>query len=223
LLDEPRRRQLYEFVISSDREIGRDEAAAKTGMGRALASFHLDRLAKAGLLTTTYRRLSGRNGPGAGRPAKLYKRAPETVSVSFPARRYEAVADVFAESLDRLADDSRVGALVTKTVLETAREHGRTAGAESGSPRRASPAVARQSLVDMLAEHGYEPSVDADTGSITLRNCPYQLVSAEHREMTCGTNQAWAEGVLESISGTGLAPTLAPQPGRCCVIFSEAS
>lgn len=36
---------------------------------RALAAFHLDRLVKAGLLETEYRRLSGRTGPGAGRPA----------------------------------------------------------------------------------------------------------------------------------------------------------
>ena len=53
-----------------------NEAAASVGISRALAAFHLDRLVKDGLLIPEYRRLSGRTGPGAGRPAKLYRRAP---------------------------------------------------------------------------------------------------------------------------------------------------
>src|SRR5256885_16968278 len=75
LLDEPARRRLYDFLIGRDAPVGRDEAAAGTGMSRGLAAFHLDRLAEAGLLEVEFRRLTGRTGPGAGRPAKLYRRA----------------------------------------------------------------------------------------------------------------------------------------------------
>src|SRR6476660_3406874 len=91
-LDEPARRALYEWVASSGRAVGRDEAAAAAGVSRALAAFHLDRLVKDGLLIPEYRRLSGRTGPGAGRPAKLYRRAPREVSVTLPARRSETAA-----------------------------------------------------------------------------------------------------------------------------------
>ena len=103
-LDKPARRALYEWVASSGRAVGRDEAAASVGISRALAAFHLDRLVKDGLLIPEYRRLSGRTGPGAGRPAKLYRRAPREVSVTLPARRYETAARLFAETLDRVAD-----------------------------------------------------------------------------------------------------------------------
>ena len=53
LLDEPRRRRLYDYVSASDHAVGRDEAAAATDISRELAAFHLDRLARAGLLDTT--------------------------------------------------------------------------------------------------------------------------------------------------------------------------
>jgi predicted ArsR family transcriptional regulator len=42
-------------------------------VSRNLAAFHLDRMASTGLLTVEYRRLTGRSGRGAGRPAKLYR------------------------------------------------------------------------------------------------------------------------------------------------------
>jgi len=75
LLEEPNRRRLYDLVVAGREAVGRDEAAAALAMSRELAAFHLDRLVEAGLLETEYRRRSGRTGPGAGRPAKLYRRA----------------------------------------------------------------------------------------------------------------------------------------------------
>ena len=53
----------------------RDAAAQALGIGRPLAVFHLDKLVEAGLLEASFRRLSGKTGPGAGRPAKLYGRS----------------------------------------------------------------------------------------------------------------------------------------------------
>jgi len=74
-LDDPVRRRLYEVVRERPEPVGRDEAAAAAGVGRALAVYHLDKLVEAGLLTASYQRPPGRGGPGAGRPAKLYTRS----------------------------------------------------------------------------------------------------------------------------------------------------
>jgi predicted ArsR family transcriptional regulator len=79
VLADPVRRSLYSHVAAQPEPVGRDAAAATAGISRSLAAFHLDRLVEAGLLAVTYRRLSGRTGPGAGRPAKLYARAPRDV------------------------------------------------------------------------------------------------------------------------------------------------
>ena len=82
LLDEPRRRRLYRYVLARRREVGRDEAARALRMSRALAAFHLDKLAEHGLLETSYRRLRHRRGTGAGRPAKLYRRSTRTLALA---------------------------------------------------------------------------------------------------------------------------------------------
>ena len=74
-LGDPTRRSAYDYVAAQGRPVGRDEVATALGIGRTLAAYHLDRLAKEGLLSVAYARRSGRTGPGAGRPAKLYERS----------------------------------------------------------------------------------------------------------------------------------------------------
>ncbi|HKN51315.1 MAG TPA: helix-turn-helix domain-containing protein, partial [Amycolatopsis sp.] len=88
-LDEPTRRRLYEHVVRQPAPVSRDEVAATLGIPRATVAFHLDRLVCADLLTVSYERRTGRSGPGAGRPAKLYSRSARQVSISLPERRYE--------------------------------------------------------------------------------------------------------------------------------------
>ena len=73
VLGDPTRRRVYLHVLGADRAVSRDEAAAALGTSRKLAAFHLEKLLDAGLLRASYQRLTGRSGPGAGRPAKLYR------------------------------------------------------------------------------------------------------------------------------------------------------
>src|SRR3954454_15099535 len=86
-LAEPTRRRLYDHVARAAEPVGRDDAAEALGLPRATTAFHLDRLVDDGLLEAVFARRSGRTGPGAGRPAKLYRRSPCSVSVSLPERR----------------------------------------------------------------------------------------------------------------------------------------
>src|SRR4051812_8819126 len=81
LLDEPVRLRVYEWVAAQGRPVGRDETAKALEIGRPLATFHLDRMAAAGLLEAGYRRLNERRGPGAGRPARVYWRGDRDFSV----------------------------------------------------------------------------------------------------------------------------------------------
>jgi predicted ArsR family transcriptional regulator len=107
VLQDPVRRRLYDYVAGQDHEVGRAEAADGAGIQRTLAAFHLDRLADVGLLDVVFRRPAGRGGPGAGRPAKLYRRSAADHAVSLPPRDYLAVAEVLAEVVDALgAEDA---------------------------------------------------------------------------------------------------------------------
>ena len=219
LLEEPNRRRLFDLATASREPIGRDDAAMALGISRELAAFHLDRLVEAGLLETEYRRRGGRTGPGAGRPAKFYRRSDRELTISFPPRRYDVAADVMATALDRLETPS--GAEAVRTVArergeEVGHEIRRSAGARPGRRRL------RAALLDTLRGSGYEPEVDDASGAVHLRNCPFHTLAASHRDLTCGMNLAWAAGVTDALVDSGLRPQLAPAPGYCCVVFQPA-
>lgn len=207
LLDAPIRRDLYDWVVAQGRPVGREEAAKTLHITRALATFHLDRLAAAGLLEGGYRRLTGRAGPGAGRPARVYWRADREFSVTLPDRRYERAAQLFASALEKLGDGS-----LPAPLLDAARELGEKLGSTS---RRSAPA---KRLNAALEAGGYEPATD-ETGTIRLRNCPFDSLAEAHRPLVCGTNLAMAEGITCGAGATNFRPVLDPQPGFCCVAF----
>jgi predicted ArsR family transcriptional regulator len=217
LLDEPVRRRLYEWLVAQGGEVSRDDAAAGVGIARALAAFHLDRLAAEGLLQVEFGRRSGRTGPGAGRPAKLYRRAEREITVSLPERRYETAAAMMADALDasgRGGSSPALGASAREAGLAVGDAARRAAGKRPGRRRR------RDALVGALRERGYEPR-EAGSGEITLGNCPFHALVEDHRDLVCGMNLAWAEGVLEGVGETETLARLDPQPQRCCVVIGE--
>ena len=113
-LAEPTRRRLYDHVVRQSAPVSRDEAAAALGVPRGTTAFHLDRLVADGLLDAHYERRTGRSGPGAGRPAKLYRRAACSVAVSLPERRYDLAGELLAGALE----EAEASGESPRTVLE---------------------------------------------------------------------------------------------------------
>src|SRR5690242_16107825 len=106
-LDDPIRRSLYEYVTDHPEPVSRDIAAEALRLKRSTAAFHLDRLADEGLLAVEYRRLGDRTGPGAGRPAKLYRRPDSEVVVGIPERRYDLAGELLAAAIEKSTDTGR--------------------------------------------------------------------------------------------------------------------
>src|SRR5215212_5476302 len=129
-LDEPVRRALFELVSRSDAPVSRDEAAEAVRLARSTAAFHLDRLVDGGLLAVEFRRLTGRTGPGAGRPSKLYTRAAGEVTVTVPERHYDFAAQLLLAAIDQ---STRTGEAVRDALRRTAEQAGRQMGADGGS------------------------------------------------------------------------------------------
>jgi predicted ArsR family transcriptional regulator len=197
LLTDPVRRSAYQLVSEAGAEpLGRDEVAAALGVGRTLAAFHLDKLVDAGLLEVSFARRTGRSGPGAGRPAKLYRRAGGEHVVSVPPRSYLSAAELLAEAVERSGADA--------AAYKVARREGRRAGAGADP-------------VEVLAARGYEP--EAGDSVVRLRNCPFHQLAQRFPPLVCGMNLALVEGMLE---GTGdWRARLDPSPGYCCVVLSK--
>jgi predicted ArsR family transcriptional regulator len=213
-LGDPLRRRLYRFVSAQEGAVSRDQVADGAGVSRSAAAFHLDRLVDEGLLETEFRRLTGRQGPGAGRPAKLYRRAAKDISVSLPARRYELAAGLLAAAV---AEAVQSGTGVAATLDRVAREEGARIAAAAAPlvGRRGSPAARARRVAEALAGEGYEPRTDA--GEVTLSNCPFSALVSDHPELTCHMNLALLEGFSQALPGAGVTAHLRPAVGRCCV------
>ena len=203
-LDEPTRRRLYEYVARARGPVGRDEASAAVGVSRPTAAFHLDRLADEGLLDVVHQRLSGRTGPGAGRPSKLYLRADREVEVSLPRRRYELAGELLAAAVEEADAAGRpIRETVSSRAHDVGRQMGRTAG--TGDP------------VPVLEAHGFEPR--SEQGAVRLGNCPFHNLARRHTDLVCGMNLHLLQGLLEGLGCSAYTATLAPSPDNCCVVL----
>ncbi len=215
VLNEPLRRRVYE-VVAGGGEMSRDGVASALGVARTVAAFHLDKLVVAGLLDVAYRRPPGRGGPGAGRPAKWYRRAAGEIAVSVPERRYDLAAELLARAVERA---SHAGADVEGVLAGVARAHGHDVGSELRPTPGGAAAGPRTSLaerlVDVLSRHGYEPELAG--GVITMANCPFHALAEQHRDLVCRMNHQLLSGVVEEARLDPAAARLDPGPGRCCV------
>jgi predicted ArsR family transcriptional regulator len=201
-LIDPARRRLYRYVVEQVEPVGRDDAAAATAMTRSLAGYHLDRLVEDELLEVTYARRSGRRGPGAGRPAKLYQPAAVEVTVQLPARDDALVAHLLATAIEADASGE-----ARRTLRRVTRAAGRALG----------DTVTReghQSLIDALVARGYDPVVVDD--GVRLRNCPFHHLVDGHLELVCHLNHDLLTSAAAR-AGSDYVAELDPQPGQCCV------
>ena len=210
--NEPARRRIYRYVATQGSAVSRHGVAEALGVPRSVAAFHLEKLAELGLLEFEYRRPLGRSGPGAGRPAKLYRRAAGEIALSVPERHYDLAAQLLARAVEYAADGS---VPVAEALRSVAREHGRSIGARLHPLEGRSRRQLIEQLAELLTDQGYEPHVE-DT-AITLRNCPFDALTAEHRELVCGMNLELIKGVVETGGLPDTAARLDPAPGRCCV------
>ena len=208
-LDDGLRRELYLFVSSQPVPVGREQAAKALGIPAHQAKFHLDRLEEAGLLESEYARLTGRSGPGAGRPAKIYRRRSEDFSVSLPDREYALAGELMATAIDEATEK---GTPVAGTLARAAWNQGTNIGAAVTGPGTPLRLAAKA-----LSAFGYEPRIE--DGRVVMANCPFRALAKTHAKLVCEMNHALLEGVCDQVGG--LTASLEPGDGRCCVLLRE--
>jgi predicted ArsR family transcriptional regulator len=214
VLADPVRRRLYRFVCSQPQPVSRDQAAEAVGVARHKAKFHLDRLEAEGLLEADYVRLSGRSGPGAGRPAKRYRRGRRDFAVSLPARDYELAGHIMA---DAISESARTGTPIYLALSNAAAVRG-AAIAAIATNRPTAAEAALDLAVHILTEHGYEPRrIDH---AVVMANCPFHALAVGHTELVCRLNHSLLTGFVDTIALDLLDARLEPGEHRCCVTLA---
>jgi predicted ArsR family transcriptional regulator len=179
------------FVRGSRGPVTADDAAVALGVHRSVARGRLELLLRAGLLEKSFARLSGRTGPGAGRPAKLYTAAPESEALELPARR---LPQLVARLLDEIPADGRESAL-------------RRAGEAYGRDLARAAALRRTARLDLGLERvcaavrslGFQATLDRiedGTAVITTPTCPLRPLVAARVQAALIDRGMWA-GLVE--------------------------
>jgi predicted ArsR family transcriptional regulator len=203
-LDEPARRRLYEHVVRQPGPVSRDEVAAALDVPRATVAFHLEKLVDEQLLDITYERRNGRSGPGAGRPAKLYRRSARQVAVSLPERHYDLAGSLLAAAIE---ESDRSGEPPRQLLGQRAYRHGRELAETTPGD-----------LLSVLEEQGFEPR--AQDSRVYLGNCPFHALAQAHTQLVCGMNLDLLNGLLDGLGRTGMRAHHDPAANRCCVVLS---
>jgi predicted ArsR family transcriptional regulator len=174
-------------------------------------ALHGRQLVDAGVLQVRFERPDGRSGPGAGRPAKLYRPAAEELSATIPERHYDLAGSLLAEAV---VESSRSGRPAAECLGEIAHAAGRQVGAQGAS------GPGEGAVVAALSGQGYEPQ--AGDGEIALANCPFHRLAEQQQDLVCGMNLAFVDGVLQGAApDEGFLARSQRAPGFCCVRISS--
>ncbi|WP_407662710.1 helix-turn-helix transcriptional regulator [Mycobacterium tilburgii] len=211
-LADPVRMRLYQFVCAQPEAVSREQAADAVGIAHHQAKFHLDRLTAEGLLNSDYARRTGRSGPGAGRPSKLYRRAARDIAVSLPPREYELAGRLMAQAI---AHSEGTWEPVVEVLNRVAHDYGRMIGRVAEAPADAASGL--ETALAVLRRYGYEPR--ATHGEVELANCPFHALAREQTQLACGMNHALITGVAEALAPHGPDARLHPGLDRCCVVL----
>jgi predicted ArsR family transcriptional regulator len=189
-------REALLYVRGSSEPVTADDAAEVLGVHRSVARSRLERLLQSGLLETSFARRSGRTGPGAGRPAKLYSPAPEAQALEFPSRR---LPELVAHLLDKVPADGREQALRSAGEdfgRDLARAAGLrpSAGVEDGLERVCA-------AVRSLGFHAALDRLEGDTAVVNTPTCPLRPLVTEHPEAALIDRGMWAGLVEQGVKG----------------------
>jgi predicted ArsR family transcriptional regulator len=190
-------RQALLYVRGSATPVTADDAAAALDVHRSVARGRLERLAGAGLLETTFARRSGRTGPGAGRPAKLYSAAPETQALEFPPRH---LSELVARLLNEMPAAGREQAL-----RRAGEDYGRDLAQEAGLQPSAEATDGLVRICAAVRSLGFQAaleSYDGETAVIGTPTCPLRPLVAKRPEAALIDRGMWAGLVESGIEGT---------------------
>jgi predicted ArsR family transcriptional regulator len=218
VLTDDLRRRMYAFIRRADGPVTRDEVAAEIGISRKLAAFHLDKLAAAGLLRTSFPRPGGLRR--AGRTPKRYEPAGVDVQVSIPPREHALLAGILVDAVT-----STAGGAAARAAFRAAGERGRELGqAERAAirPGRLGAERALTAATGFLDRSGFEPVRAAPT-TVLLRNCPFHPMAAQAPELVCGISKAFLTGFLDGLGAMSATAVLNPGAGHCCVELRAAA
>lgn len=218
LLASPVRRAIVDLLAESDGEEADGMTAAQLAelleLHVTTVRFHLDQLVTAGLLTT-----SDVKSSGVGRPRKLYRAAPGSLTSADDERARRMLTELLADSF------GESGLTPAEAGRRWSRRHIPVDPADVPADTAGRWLTKVGRMIDILADRGYTPEVITEEGGhsirINLRRCPFIDLAHTNPAVVCGIHRGLIHGALEQLgepeAQVGLEPFVEPDLCRALV------
>ena len=197
------------------------EVAASLDVHRNVARSRLDRLAEAGFLNVALERPGGRRGPGAGRPAKVYRVAPELEGIEFPDRRLGELITLLIKKVPARARP--------RALREAGEDFGRTLAASAGLNPSRSIASGLEQVCDALGSLGFQVtvrSIEGDRAALESPTCPLRPLVVNCPDAGGIDRGMWAGLIERGVRGVSAervqceTPDCLTRDAACSVLLS---
>jgi predicted ArsR family transcriptional regulator len=215
-LGDPTRRGIYVTVRESADPVTAGQIAHLFEIHPNVARHHLDRLVDGGYLRVSERRPAGTRGGGAGRPAKGYEPTGKEIVVSYPARRYDLLAELLVRVIRRIGPDEAPD-VAEQVGLEYGRQLAAEVGGDDGDRSGVTEALSAVARAMMGVGFGITP--DEDQQTLVTVHCPFGTTAAEHPEVVCRLDQGIVRGLMEVIGDREPTAVVTPHadPDEACI------
>ncbi|MBO8162234.1 MAG: helix-turn-helix domain-containing protein [Brevibacillus sp.] len=214
-LADPTRFSIYQYVANCKKQVTVQEIADQFSIHPNVARLHLCKLEDVNLLQSE----SDKRGRG-GRPSRLYSLSEQVVSLQFPPRDYQLIADIAVESLLSLgeAGEAALIRMGRRIGVEAAKRALHQIGA---TPEKLTFAEAMDSIHRLIVAQGLNPEIEQiDESSIRFRvyNCTFSEIAKRYPNSICKMHNAMLSGIFEVYFGEiELQEQESMQSGcRCC-------
>ncbi|KMZ40146.1 MULTISPECIES: helix-turn-helix domain-containing protein [Bacillales] len=197
-LADPTRFSIYQFVAYSKEPITVQDIADHFSIHPNVARLHLTKLEDVNLLTA----VTDKSGKG-GRPSRLYSLSEQVVSLQFPPRDYQLLADIAIESLLSLGEAGE--AALIKMGHRIGTEMAKRAVVQSGINLETASMEEKLDLVHrIVVAQGLKPDIEAMAeGKLRFRvnNCTFSDSAKKYPNAVCQMHNALLMGIFETYLG----------------------
>ncbi len=194
------RRRLEIIKLLSNEAMNIQQIANNLMLNPAAVRHHIRVLTRSGLIEEV-----GEKHLRFGRPTTLYKARQKPVSVGYPKRKYDVLAEILVQALIQNLPISRVAKMLRGLGYQYGADTINDLSLHHGLRKWDMFSLKRYLIEEYLAEEGSQPEVvrvNEKEIVFRLHNCLFAEISRNHPEIICnGLDLGIREGILERSLG----------------------
>jgi predicted ArsR family transcriptional regulator len=190
-LGDPTRRGIYLMIRNADHPVTAAQIARSFTIHPNVARHHLDRLVAEGYLRVSGR--PARRPAGAGRPPRAFEATEADVTVSYPSRRLDLLADLLVKVVERLEPED-----AGRVAEEVGREYGTQLAADMGLTGAGSLPEALAAVAEAMIGAGIEITADAAESQLVRGHCPFGRTATNHSDIVCRLDYGIVRSLVEA-------------------------